>query len=515
MTFVQLESPTQIWAVPAVPAGTAVVSLISSAMSGLEAAEAHSHSALPKTPVGIWVDGMAGRCRWAHAGTARPMVPVIMPLQLPVARGHCACAASGRPRTQQDDGDDSGPWRPSGARRMPRVNFRRLACGGGRGGVIASRVGRGSVKVSITVRGRRRRVKVRPRRRQAARASARGGAWSDGLREAIEVAGRDRGRAEARRVVQLDQLGEGGGAAGSSAAWSARGQLAAGLAGAAREAALLQRLERARRRRAAPRRRARMRTDGARRRRHARSKPQAGERRGRAPPSWRACLRAALLEGDALACRAAAQRPTERAKSTCLPRSYSMTYLNQASSTLSSIWRSAFHAALRRDRAGPGGVGSKVTQPGAVDPGLDPGVRVALAHRQVVAVAVPLAAEKPLTERVGTPDGAQHDRHGRGEVLAVAGLLHEQEVLERLVALVALQVERVLVASAGSRSTASAFCHGPRFCAVRLQRQLARCAAADRRARRCTAPDPSSMSTSSAVRQHARRPADRSSDQTV
>src|SRR5512146_2397981 len=100
-TLVQLESPTQISAVPAVAAGSAVVSLISRLMSGLPLASAHWHSAEPKTPVVIWLDGMVRKLLLPlDCGTARPMVPVIMPLHIPEAAVDWARAASGMPSTQ-------------------------------------------------------------------------------------------------------------------------------------------------------------------------------------------------------------------------------------------------------------------------------------------------------------------------------------------------------------------------------------------------------------------------------
>src|SRR3954470_4645855 len=94
VTLVQLEAPTQISAVPAVEAGSAVVSLISMLMSGLLAASAHSHSAMPKTPVGICDDGIVKKLL-PPCGTARPMVPVIMPLHMPEPAVDWARAAAG------------------------------------------------------------------------------------------------------------------------------------------------------------------------------------------------------------------------------------------------------------------------------------------------------------------------------------------------------------------------------------------------------------------------------------
>ena len=246
-----------------------------------------------------------------------------------------------------------------------RVWFRRLASdgvGGWRHRVTRGTGQRQSVNHSNgSARCRQRRARVRSSRGQAARAaggvSGRGG---DRLGQAVERGAVDRRGAEAGRVVQLDQLGEGrrGGVAGGL---DARGQLAAGLAGAAGKAAPLERLERApvgvqrggaaadaHRRQAAP-------APGAPR------EHQPGERAADADrPAARA--RATKCSSASRLVPSCAQRPTERASSTCLPRSYSMTYLNQASSTLSSIWRSVFHAPDDATAA-PGGVGSMVTQP--------------------------------------------------------------------------------------------------------------------------------------------------------
>ena len=58
-----------------------------------------------------------------------------------------------------------------------------------------------------------------------------------------------------------------------------------------------------------------------------------------------------------------AQLRTLLKASACLPRSYSITHLNQASSTVSNSWRTRFHALGRAAPPGPDGVGSNVTQP--------------------------------------------------------------------------------------------------------------------------------------------------------
>src|SRR5438067_12948202 len=82
VAFMQLESPTQMSTMPEVLAGNGVVSLISRLMSGLPDAEAQSHSARPKTPEVTCVDGIVKKLP-SDCGTARPMLPGIMPLQLP------------------------------------------------------------------------------------------------------------------------------------------------------------------------------------------------------------------------------------------------------------------------------------------------------------------------------------------------------------------------------------------------------------------------------------------------
>ncbi len=65
-----------------------------------------------------------------------------------------------------------------------------------------------------------------------------------------------------------------------------------------------------------------------------------------------------------------------------------------------------------------------------LDEDLDPRVRVALAHGVEVAEAVPRAADEAGDVARGDAEGAEHDRHRGGVVLAVPALRVEEEVVE-------------------------------------------------------------------------------------
>ena len=72
--------------------------------------------------------------------------------------------------------------------------------------------------------------------------------------------------------------------------------------------------------------------------------------------------------------------------------------------------------------------------------GLDPRVRVGVAHHVVLALAVVAAGAEARRDARGHPAHAQHERHHAGELLAVAGLGVEEEGRQRVGAL-----RRVLV----------------------------------------------------------------------
>ncbi len=74
---------------------------------------------------------------------------------------------------------------------------------------------------------------------------------------------------------------------------------------------------------------------------------------------------------------------------------------------------------------------------------LDPGVRVALADDVVAGEVVVFAGQKSGDVTRGNPHGAQHHRHRRGEIFAVAGAAHEKKIGERIVGPGAAQIERV------------------------------------------------------------------------
>ena len=79
------------------------------------------------------------------------------------------------------------------------------------------------------------------------------------------------------------------------------------------------------------------------------------------------------------------------------------------------------------------------------EPDLDPGVRVRLAHH-VVAPDAPLGTHRdPLHVAGGNALRAQQHRRRRGEVLAVAGLLLEQELGQRVEGAEAADLQRVTV----------------------------------------------------------------------
>ena len=85
-----------------------------------------------------------------------------------------------------------------------------------------------------------------------------------------------------------------------------------------------------------------------------------------------------------------------------------------------------------------------VRSPRAVDPGLDPGVRVLLPHDVLARDRAPLGDAVAGDEPRGDAARAREHRHGRRKVGAVAELLLEEEVEERIVHL-AEERERVMV----------------------------------------------------------------------
>src|SRR4029077_16793587 len=64
--------------------------------------------------------------------------------------------------------------------------------------------------------------------------------------------------------------------------------------------------------------------------------------------------------------------------------------------------------------------------------GFDPGVRVAGADDVITAHVVELAGQKASGIARGNSQRAQHDGHGRSEVLAMSGTAYEKEVGQRI-----------------------------------------------------------------------------------